>query len=43
MRRREFVTLLGRAGMRVGTPTQMTAAWIGPEAAVDVLKDALSY
>jgi len=27
----------------VGTPTLMTAGCIGPEAAVDVLKDALSY
>jgi hypothetical protein len=27
----------------VGTPTTMTAACVGPEAAVDVLKDALSY
>jgi len=27
----------------VGTLTPMTAACIGPEAAVDVLKDALSY
>ena len=31
------------AGMRVGTPTPMTAACIGPDAVVDDLKDALSY
>jgi hypothetical protein len=35
---------VGDGGDRVsGTPTPMTAACIGPEAAVDVLKDALSY